>query len=117
MPPESKKHLADFQRAARLLGQFTQGRTMQAYASDPLLRSAVERQFEIIGEALNRLLKSDPATAQRITEYHRVISFRNVLIHGYDVISDRVVWDVVQNKLPLLRMEVDALLAEPDTTP
>lgn len=115
MPPESKKHLADIQRSARLLGQFTQGRTMEAYASDPLLRSAVERQFEVIGEALNRLLKSDPATAQRISEYRRVISFRNILVHGYDVISDRVVWDVVQNKLPLLRMEVDALLAEPDT--
>jgi uncharacterized protein with HEPN domain len=60
-------------------------------------------------------VKLDANTADRISEYRRIISFRNVLIHGYDAISDAVVWDIVQNKLPILQREVDALIAEPDT--
>ena len=74
-----------------------------------MLRSAIERQFEIIGEALNRLKRLDPETAVRISDYQRIIDFRNVLAHGYDVVSDQVVWDIVQNKLPDLRREIDEL--------
>ena len=99
-------------RAAHLVRQFTDGKTLELYESDLMLRSAVERQFEIIGEALTKLLKIDLDTAERISEYRRIIGFRNVLIHGYDAVTNHVVWDIVQNKLPVLQTEVDAILGE-----
>jgi uncharacterized protein with HEPN domain len=77
-----------------------------------LLRSAVERQFEIIGEALRKLAKEDPETAGRIAEYERIISFRNILIHGYAEIDDRLVWDILQSKLPNLLRQVQSLFDE-----
>ncbi len=75
-----------------------------------MLRSAVERQYEIIGEALNRLRKLDPAMAAVITECDRIIGFRNVLAHGYDSVDDRISWDIVQNKLPVLEKDVARLM-------
>lgn len=77
-----------------------------------MLRSAVERQFEIIGEALNQLRRIDPALAARIPGLGRVIGFRNVLIHGYDEIDSPGVWRVVETDLPPLRDRVAGLLAE-----
>lgn len=75
-----------------------------------MLRSAVERQFEIIGEALARLARLDELLAACISEYRRIIAFRNIMIHGYAQVDDRVVWDIVQSKLPALHREVVALL-------
>ncbi len=110
---EAKKHLEDIRQAAELILQFTAGKTQQHYSTDAMLRSGVERQFEIIGEALNRLSKDNSAAASRIGEYRRIIAFRNVLIHGYDIVDDFVVWEVVQDDLPKLHTEVQALLCEP----
>ncbi len=78
-----------------------------------MLRAAVERQFEIIGEAPARLIRLDETFAARITEHRRIVAFRNILIHGYADVDDRLVWDVVETKLPLLRREVEALLNQP----
>jgi uncharacterized protein with HEPN domain len=77
-----------------------------------MLRAAVERQFEIIGEALVRLARLDEGFVARISEHRRIVAFRNILIHGYADVDDRLVWDVVQSKLPLLLREVEGLLAE-----
>jgi uncharacterized protein with HEPN domain len=60
----------------------------------------VERQFEIIGEALNRLLKEAPDLANRVPDLARIVGFRNVLIHGYAVIDDGRVWEIVTTLLP-----------------
>ena len=112
MRRESRKYLDDMQRAARSLAEFTLGRSLAEYQEDAMLRAAVERQFEIIGEAVARLARTDGATAARISGYRRIIAFRNVLIHGYADVDDRLVWDVLETSLPTLTEEISALLAE-----
>ncbi len=72
MQLESKKFLEDIRRAADLIAKFTAGKTVDHYGNDELLRSAVERQFEIIGEALKRLAAMDEPTASRIGERKRI---------------------------------------------
>lgn len=91
--------------------QFIAGKSFD-YEQDVMLCAAVERQFEIIGEALAQLAKLDRMVAERISEHSRVIAFRNILIHGYADVDDLLVWDIVQTKLPVLRREVEALLKE-----
>ena len=112
MPPETKRYLYDIQHAANLLDKFTAHKTFSDYTTDPLLRSATERQFGIIGEAVTKLANLDPATASRITEHRRIIAFRNILIHQYASVDDKVVWGVLQTKLPTLSLEIQALLSE-----
>lgn len=65
-----------------------------------MLRSAVERQFEIIGEALTRLVTFDGTLAAQLSEHRRIIAFRNILIHGYANVDDRLVWDIVMTSSP-----------------
>ena len=69
-------------------------------------------EFEIIGEAMTRLAGVDEELVGRITQYRRIIAFRNVLIHGYADVDNRLVWGVVELNLPTLAKEVDALLQE-----
>ena len=109
---ESRKYLYDVQRAIALLKQFTAGKTFEDYERDAMLRAAVEREFEIIGEAVSQLAGHDESVAARISGYRRIIGFRNVLIHGYADVDDRLVWDVVESNLPTLAKEVDDLLAD-----
>jgi uncharacterized protein with HEPN domain len=111
---ESKKFLYDIKQATDLLDEFAQGKTFQDYVKDALLRSAIERQFEIIGEALSQLAKIDPSTASEISDHQRIIAFRNILIHGYAQVDDRVVWNVLATKLPGLKCQVTALLDKKD---
>src|SRR5438132_85694 len=103
MLPETRKLLFDVQHAALGISMLVQGRTLQDYESDLMLRSAVERQFEIIGEAISRLRKIDPTTFAAISESDRIIGFRNVLIHGYDVVTHSITWTIIQDKLPILQ--------------
>ena len=77
-----------------------------------MLKAAVERQLEIIGEALARLARFDEQLAGRISEYRRIIALRNFLIHAYGDVDDRLVWDILTTRLPRLRQEVTSLLAE-----
>ena len=102
MSLEARKYLYEIQRAARLLREFTDGKTLADFDSDAMLRSAVERQFEIIGEAMTKLAKADAPMADQISQYQRIIAFRNVLNHGYADVDDRLVWDVVETSLPNL---------------
>ena len=114
---EAKKHLYDIEQAAELIAGFTAGKTLADYEGDAMRRAAVERQFEIIGEALAQLARLDEPLAARISEYRRIIAFRNILIHGYAEIDHRIVWDIVESKLPTLRREVAALLEEKEAWP
>ena len=113
MPHDPRKSLEDMRRAVEFLLRITAGRTLDDYRTDEVLRSVVERKFEILGEALNRLQKSDSARAIQIPEHRQIISFRNLLIHGYDAIDEAVVWKIVQQDLPVLKRQVDSMLAAP----
>jgi uncharacterized protein with HEPN domain len=109
---EAKKYLYDVQQAASRIAEFTAGKQFADYHNDAMLRAAVERQFEIIGEALAQLARVDEKLTARISEHRRIVAFRNILIHGYADVDARLVWDVVEAKLPVLRQEVESLLAE-----
>jgi uncharacterized protein with HEPN domain len=77
-----------------------------------MLRAATERQFEVVGEALAQLARIDQTTAARVSEHRRIIAFRNILVHGYANVDNRLVWDILETKLPTLRREVTLLLDE-----
>jgi uncharacterized protein with HEPN domain len=109
---EAKKCLEDVRQAAELVLQFTAGKSFADYDADALLRSGVERQFEIIGEAINRLSRIDPSIVAGIPQAPRIIAFRNILIHRYDVVDNHVVWDVVQRNLRPLHGLVESLLSD-----
>ena len=109
---EAKKYLYDIQQAAARLADFTADKRFEDYRSNAMLRAAVERQFEIIGEALAQLARLDEKLAKRISEHRRIIAIRNILVHGYADVDDRLVWGVVEGKLPTLRRDVEALLNE-----
>lgn len=82
-----------------------------------MLRSAVERQLEIIGEALSRLAKAAPDLAERIPGARSAIGMRNVLIHGYARVDNETVWRTATEAVPVLRTEVAELLLELGDTP
>ncbi|HLA93141.1 MAG TPA: DUF86 domain-containing protein [Actinomycetota bacterium] len=115
--PEALAHLFDIERACTLLARFTADRTFEDYAGDDLLRSAVERQFEIIGEALRRALEAEPALTDLIADTGRIVAFRNRLIHGYASVSAEVVWGVLEANVATLHDEVRGLLAEGGAQP
>jgi uncharacterized protein with HEPN domain len=112
MPRDPKAYLWDAQQAADLLAEFSAGKSFADYEAEAMLRSAVERQFEIIGEALNQLSKIDPDLAARIPELRRIVAFRNILIHGYATVDDALVWQVLTEKLPELTAVVQELLGD-----
>lgn len=112
MQLESKKFLYDILKAAELLTEFARDKTFDEYTRDAMLRSAIERQLEIIGEAISQLAKIDPPCTSRISEHRRIIAFRNILIHGYAQVDDQVVWSVLDAKLPILKKEVEDLLRD-----
>ena len=86
------------------------GKVWTDYEQDVLLRSAVERQFEIVGEALGGMLRADADLAERIPDLARIVAFRNVLIHGYASVDDRLVWQVATERIqPLIALLVDLL--------
>jgi uncharacterized protein with HEPN domain len=110
MRPESRKYLYDIREACRRLGDFTRSRSLDDYLANEMLRAAVERQFEIVGEALSQLYKLDRDVAETIPDARRIIAFRNILIHGYATIHHETVWGVVQSDLPVLTTRVAELL-------
>ena len=117
MHPKSPKWLQDILEACELIQTATAGRALADYERDRLLRLAVERNFEIIGEALNRIRQNDPMLAERIPENRAIIAFRNLLIHGYDSIDHSRVWAVIQKDAPQLHRLIAQLLKEAGPPP
>jgi uncharacterized protein with HEPN domain len=112
MQPESAKFLSDIAEAAARITAYTQNKTLADFLATSELRDAVQWNFMIIGEALSQLAKSDTVTPAKITEWRRIIAFRNQLIHGYGVIKNEITWDIIQIKLPVLVQEVNSLLGK-----
>ena len=110
MPRDREKYLFDMLDSTRFLLQFTAQENPERYTRDRAFRGAIERELQIIGEAILQLKSLDPATAAQISEHSRIIGFRHVLVHGYDSLDPEIVWHVVKVKLPVLRAELEKLL-------
>lgn len=112
MRPDAPALLWDARRAARRVREFLADLSFDDYREDILVKSAVERQFEILGEALNRLSRVDRDVAASVPDLPRIVSFRNILIHGYATVDDAIVWDVATTGLEGLIEVFDELLQE-----
>lgn len=115
MNDQVRKLLFDHVESGHSIRDWCRHRTFTEYEADRQLRRAVEREFEIIGEALNRLRHTDPITADRVAQLSRIVRFRNRIIHGYDTVDDATVWGIIDHHLPGLIAQVETLLQEPDT--
>lgn len=87
------------------------GKTFEQFGADVVLHSAVERKFEIIGEALAQLARANAELAAQIPQLSEIVAFRNLLIHGYAVIDRSRVWEIVRDDLPSLRATLKELLS------
>ena len=91
MQRELKAYLWDAREAIDVITEFTRGTTREDFQQDLMLRSAVERQFGIVGEALSQLGRHYQALAGQIPDLREIVAFRNILIHGYEIVDiDRV---------------------------
>jgi uncharacterized protein with HEPN domain len=102
MSHDPKVCLYDAISACNLILEFSKEITLQEYKINLLVKSAIERQFEILGEALNRIKKIRPEILNEVSDWNRIISFRNIIVHGYDAIDDEIVFIVIKSKIPLL---------------
>lgn len=112
MKDEIRKNLIDIVQAAAEIQSFVQGMDFTAYQDSTVTKRAVERDFEIIGEALNRTKNIDRTLLERISEHRRIIQFRNILAHGYDIVDEAIVWQAATKHLPVLVREIEKLLNE-----
>lgn len=112
MRPEILGLLEDIHEAIGFVNEDTTAITFEAFMNDRRRRQAVERNFEIMGEAMNRLFRHAPDIAERITAARQIVAFRNAIIHGYDMIEYPNVWQIVHESLPVLRREIEHILSE-----
>jgi uncharacterized protein with HEPN domain len=110
MNDETRKNLVDVIQAGEEIQDFVRGMVFKAYRNSTVTQRAVERDFEIIGEALNRIKSTDDELLVKISEHNRIIGFRNILIHGYDVVDEAIVWQAVTKHLPILIKEIKEIL-------
>lgn len=108
MPHDPYKLIADIRISIEEIDSFCEGKEFCDFETDILLQRAIEREMEIVGEALNRLIRIDEEKIESaIPEYRSIIGLRNIIAHGYDVVDPMIVWDVVVNHLPVLAEQVD----------
>ncbi len=112
MQRDLRLYLWEIREAGDRIATFIRDQSFDDYLSNVLLRSAVERQAGIIGEAIAQLTKLDPTLVARLPDASKIVGFRNRLIHGYMDINDRLVWSIANEHVPQLRAAVDALLQE-----
>lgn len=109
MELDVKKFLFDISESIESIENYLgTNRDFSIYISNKMLRRAIEREFEIIGEAMNRLDKID--SNLNITSKRQIIDMRNRVIHGYDKIDNEIVWGIIVRHLPTLKTEIQDLL-------
>ena len=105
-----KKYILDIKESVSSIEEFLGDISdFKMYQNNKMLKRAVEREFEIIGEAMNRIEKLDSIIA--ISSKHQIISMRNRVIHGYDKIDDEIIWGTIIRHLPILKKEISVLIA------
>lgn len=112
MRPETVKLLIDILDAASEIREFTSGFDLAEYRIDSKCRAAVERKFEIMGEACTRIRDKDAIAFEKLPYGYQVIGLRNRVIHGYDSVDDAILWDVISSKLASFVAQVEALANE-----
>ena len=112
MEHEPKAFLFDISHACNDIIDFTKKTSFEKYKENSLQKAAVERKFLVIGEALVRIRDEFPGILEKISDHTKIIGFRNVLVHGYDVIDDSTVWSAITEGIPKLHKEVQFLLNE-----
>jgi uncharacterized protein with HEPN domain len=112
MQREALAYLRDVVEACDAIDSVLSGVEFDEYQTTRMLRSSVEREFTIIGEAVAVLSRTEPLLFARITNGRRIVDFRNQLTHAYLHVDDRIVWLIARNDVPLLRAECETLLAE-----
>ena len=111
MDEEIKKSLFDIKTSIESIYEYLgEKRDFERFKSQKVIKRAVEREFEIIGEALNRILKIDNTIA--ITSSRKIVDLRNYIIHAYDNVADEILWGIIINHLPKLEKEVKEFLKE-----
>ncbi|QBN18719.1 HepT-like ribonuclease domain-containing protein [Flavobacterium nackdongense] len=108
---EEKKLLLDIVESINSIDEHPEGRRiLEEYLSNKTKRRAVEREIEIIGEAMSKLLKTNPNIS---ISYSRIIvDLRNNVIHAYDAVDDILIWKIINKDIPLLLIEAKTLLDE-----
>ncbi len=102
--------IEDAVSACELIEQFTLGMNEVDYSVDAKTKAAVEREFEIIGEALNRIKTIRYDMLSEIDNWREIIGFRNVIAHGYDIVEDNIVWHSIINDIPLLLKQLTSII-------
>jgi len=110
MDERTLKWLWDAQYSSKQILLYVKQKNLADFCENEFLQMAVERRFEILGEALNRIRNKDEESLITITDYDKVIGLRNLLAHEYDRLDPAILFDVIQNKLPKLIREIDLLL-------
>ena len=111
MPPSARERLEHIAQSIETIHAYVAGKVFTDYEQDPLLRDAVERRFTIIAAAIRALDEMHTGSgATRISDYKRIIGFRNVLVYRYYETDNSLVWRHIQTELPLLLLEVEELL-------
>lgn len=104
--------LGQIRDAASRVAQFVRDKTAEDLGRDQYFRGAVYFQFVLIGEAVKELAQDDLQTAEQLSEYWRIIGFRNQIVHAYEKIDDGITWRIILEKIPVLQAEIAALLKE-----
>ncbi len=110
MQPELGKYLYDVSQACEALLGFIQNKKLEDYKSNLLLRSGVERQIMIIGEAMNQAIKTAPELSAEIDNIRQIVNLRNVIVHGYATVENETIWGIIQDDVPKLHEQVKKLL-------